>query len=176
MLSILKAIARNKFTRSLIISLMKKYSAFSASVQEFYVRSQLGHAGENLRLGRKIIVEHPENIYTGKNVLIHHCAYIYAYSKVTLEDGVYIGKGASLITPSHDFTKTGEKLERNVVSKPITICKDAVINSESIILGGVTVGEGAIVAAKSLVTSDVKPYTYVIGVPARSFFKRTVSE
>ena len=53
-----------------------------------------------------------------------------------------------------------------VNSKPIFIKKNAWIGMRSIILKGVTVGEGSIVAAGSVVTKDVPDYTLVAGNPA----------
>ena len=53
-----------------------------------------------------------------------------------------------------------------VISKPITICSKVWIGFDVTILKGVTIGEGAIVAAKSVVTKDVEPWTVVAGNPA----------
>lgn len=55
----------------------------------------------------------------------------------------------------------------DVNSKPIKICNDAWIGMNVIILKGVTVGEGAIVGAGSVVTKDVPAWTIVAGNPAR---------
>lgn len=55
----------------------------------------------------------------------------------------------------------------DVNSKPIQICNDAWIGMNTIILKGVTVGEGAIVGAGSVVTNDVPAWTVVAGNPAR---------
>lgn len=55
----------------------------------------------------------------------------------------------------------------DVNSKPIKICNDAWIGMSVIILKGVTVGEGAIVGAGSVVTRDVPAWTVVAGNPAR---------
>lgn len=55
----------------------------------------------------------------------------------------------------------------DVNSKPIKICNDAWIGMNVIILKGVTVGEGAIVGAGSVVTKDVPAWTVVAGNPAR---------
>lgn len=54
-----------------------------------------------------------------------------------------------------------------VNSKPIKICDDAWIGMNVIILKGVTIGEGAIVGAGSVVTKDVPAWTVVVGNPAR---------
>ena len=55
----------------------------------------------------------------------------------------------------------------NVQITPVVICDRSWIGARSIILKGVTIGEGAIVGAGSVVTSDVPPWTIVGGNPAR---------
>jgi len=52
-------------------------------------------------------------------------------------------------------------------AKPIRIGKNAWIGFDSIVLPGVTIGDGAIVGARSVVVEDVEPYTVVAGNPAR---------
>lgn len=54
-----------------------------------------------------------------------------------------------------------------VIRKPITIEDDAWIGFKSIVMKGVRIGKGAVVAANSLVLEDVPPWTLVAGVPAR---------
>ena len=55
----------------------------------------------------------------------------------------------------------------HVVSKPIKICSKAWIGMNCIILKGVTIGEGAVVGAGSVVSKDVEPWTVVAGNPAQ---------
>ncbi len=59
----------------------------------------------------------------------------------------------------HDWTESA--------MAPVRICRGAWIGARSIILKGVTIGEGAIIGAGSVVTSDVPPFTIVGGNPAR---------
>ena len=59
------------------------------------------------------------------------------------------------------------ELGGNSMFAPVIIKDNAWIGMSAIILKGVTVGEGAIVAAGSVVTKDVPPHTIVAGVPAR---------
>lgn len=54
----------------------------------------------------------------------------------------------------------------------ITVGNDVWIGYEAVILSGVTIGDGAIVGARSVVTKDVPPYTIVGGVPARPIRRR----
>jgi galactoside O-acetyltransferase len=63
-----------------------------------------------------------------------------------------------------------------VIRKPVKIEDKVWIGFNSIILKGVTVGEGAIVGAGSVVTKDVPPYTIVAGNPARIIRELTPEE
>ena len=58
----------------------------------------------------------------------------------------------------------------------IVIGNDVWIGYESVILAGVTIGDGAIIAARAVVTKDVPPYTIVGGVPAKPIRKRFPEE
>ena len=56
--------------------------------------------------------------------------------------------------------------------EPVKIGNDVWIGADAMILDGVTIGDGAIVAAKSLVNKDVEPYAIVGGIPAKLIKKR----
>ncbi len=68
--------------------------------------------------------------------------------------------------PWHQLTQAWEN------RGDISIGNDVWIGYEAVILSGVTIGDGAIIAARSVVTRDVPPYTIVGGVPARPIRKR----
>jgi galactoside O-acetyltransferase len=63
----------------------------------------------------------------------------------------------------------------NVRSAPILICDRVWIGFGATILKGVTIGEGAIIASRSVVTQDVEAYTVVAGNPARAVRKLETS-
>jgi acetyltransferase-like isoleucine patch superfamily enzyme len=84
------------------------------------------------------------------------------FERVTIGREAHIGPEV-LIRDSDSHT-TGEG---RTPTKPITIGDHVLIGTRAIILKGVTIGEGAVVAAGSIVTKDVEPYTMVAGNPAR---------
>jgi acetyltransferase-like isoleucine patch superfamily enzyme len=65
------------------------------------------------------------------------------------------------------MTAMAPKSERAVVEKRVRIEDDAFIALNSIVLPGVTIGEGAVVGAGSLVTKDIPPWKVAVGVPAK---------
>jgi virginiamycin A acetyltransferase len=62
----------------------------------------------------------------------------------------------------------GESWMRDVISKgPICIGNDVWIGARSVVVSGVTIGDGAVIGAGAVVTSDIPPYAIVAGAPAR---------
>jgi acetyltransferase-like isoleucine patch superfamily enzyme len=73
------------------------------------------------------------------------------------------------------FTPTYYKKSEEVnVVKPITIGNDVYIGYNVTVLGGVTIGDGSIVAACSLVNKDIPPYTVYGGIPAKFIKKKKI--
>lgn len=89
---------------------------------------------------------------------------------VTVEDEVFIGHGVMFINDKYPraTTEPGElQTEADWQCIPTLVKRGASIGSNATILGGVTVGERAIVGAGSVVTHDVSDGAIVAGVPAR---------
>ena len=98
----------------------------------------------------------------GENVFINHGLTCMSSGGVVIEDGVMIGPDAAILTANHDL-----KDIRILQFKTITIKKNAWIGARAIILPGVTIEEGAVVASGAVVTKDVAPKTVVGGNPAK---------
>ena len=89
---------------------------------------------------------------------------------ITLEDGVSIAGGVRLLCHQRDFTDyyVGvDYLSLGYTVKPIVLKRGCLVGMESFVMPGVTIGEGAIVGAGSLVTKDVPAWTIVMGRPAK---------
>jgi acetyltransferase-like isoleucine patch superfamily enzyme len=143
-----------------------------------------------------------EKVSLGNSFHIGMLSFVYASEKLKIGDDVYVGKFCSiqcngkigngvLIANNvgivgrrdHDFKKIGV-LVRNapwVGTSPdlaqdpknsIEICDDVWIGFGSVILSGITIGRGAIVAAGAVVINDVEPYAIVSGNPAQKIAMR----
>lgn len=108
----------------------------------------------------------------GRNCYIGYEVYIDLNNAdlIEIEDNVHIDERCHLLCHKRDLTDYfyGEDYSRLGYKKgKIHICKGCSIGTQSFIMPGVTIGEGAIVGAGSLVTKDVPPYSIVVGRPAK---------
>jgi acetyltransferase-like isoleucine patch superfamily enzyme len=132
--------------------------------------------------------------YCGKNVCFDAKSSFFSYKSISLGDYVFVGARAwmsssfgsmikigsyvmfgpnvTILTGDHEIERVGipmcfvkdKSLSR---SAGVHICDDVWIGANSTILKGVHIGEGAVVAAGSLVNKDVPRYSIVAGVPAK---------
>jgi len=91
-------------------------------------------------------------------------------SGVTIEDEVFVGHGVMFTNDRYPRATTPDGCVQGAEDWtliPTVVRRGASIGTHATILPGVTVGEGALVAAGAVVTHDVPPYAIVAGVPAR---------
>jgi acetyltransferase-like isoleucine patch superfamily enzyme len=94
---------------------------------------------------------------------------------VTIEDEVFVGHNVTFINDLFPRATTGGALqtEADWECRPTLVKKGASIGSSATLLCGITVGEGALIGAGSVVTKDVPPHAVVAGNPARVLRKTT---
>ena len=89
---------------------------------------------------------------------------------IVLEDGVSIAGGTRLLCHQRDFSDycVGDDYNKlGYTIKPIVLKKGCLVGMESFVMPGVTIGEGAIIGANSLVTKDIPAWTIATGAPAK---------
>jgi acetyltransferase-like isoleucine patch superfamily enzyme len=107
-----------------------------------------------------------KDIFVGDNVRIDsgHADLIY------IDDHAHIAGGTRLLCHQRDlkdYCVGDDYAKLGYVLKPIHLCKGSLVGMESFVMPGVTIGEGAIVGAGSLVTKDIPAWTVATGRPAK---------
>lgn len=119
---------------------------------------------DTFRLFPPFYTDFGKNIIIGKDVFINSGCHFQDQGGIEIGDGVLIGHSVVLATINHAIAPSEKR--KNYYA-PIKIGNNVWIGSNATVLPGVTIGEWAVVAAGSVVTKDVAPYTIVGGIPAK---------
>ncbi len=106
-----------------------------------------------------------DEIRVGHNVFVNQNCTFYDFGGLDIADDVMIGPNVSIITAGHPLEPSQRRAA--TIGKPIVIERNVWIAAGATIIGGVTVGENAVIAAGSVVTKDVPANTLAGGNPAR---------
>jgi len=137
---------------------------------------------DHFKIGNKFQINPDVKLFTsdgslevGDNVFINHNCFISAdRSKISIGDNCLLANNVSIWCSNHDFKNPDVPISmQKRIMKPVTIGKDVWCGSNSVILPGISIGSGSIVAAGSVVAKDVPPFSIVAGNPARVIKERS---
>lgn len=141
----------------------------SRTLRSLYLRSYLARFGRStgVQMGCRFL--NGRKIYLGdRNVINFDCLFDGRRYAIRTGHDVAIGPEATILTLGHD----PRSLDFDDMGGPVTIGNHVWIAYRAIILPGVTLGDGAVVGAGSIVSKDVAPYTIVAGSPAKVIGER----
>ena len=142
---------------------------------EAAIRELFGSARKDPSILPGFACDNGKNIHVGEEFLVNYNVTILDIAPVSIGDYVMIGPNTLITTVNYPISP--KKRRRHLgQAKPVVIGNDVWIGFEAVILAGVTIGDGAIIGARAVVTKDVPPYTIVGGVPARPIRKRFSDE
>lgn len=120
------------------------------------------------RLGRDVYLEtNGGRITMGRHVRINMGCVLVSYASICIGDDCLIGEYVSIRDANHGTAGDEPMRSQPHRFEPIVIGNNVWIGRGAVILRGVTVGDGAVIAANSVVTRDVAPGCVVAGAPAR---------
>lgn len=114
----------------------------------------------------------PKNVQIGEGTIIGDHAILDGRAKLIIGNHVAMASRVMIFNSQHDV----EAEDFKTVVKPVEINDYVFVGPRAIVLPGVKIGRGAVVAAGAVVTKDVEPMTVVGGVPAKPIRKRGVKE
>ena len=137
----------------------------------------LKKCGKGLRLGLRVKMQRPGSITIGHNVEINYGVWAAASNRengdITIGNNVLIGPYTILHSGNHNFKDPNILIKNQGYAFGNIIIEDDVwIAARCTILSGVHIGEGSVIAAGSVITKDIPPYSVVAGVPGKIISKR----
>jgi len=157
--------------------------------------------GDDVRVSKTAEIIRPELIELGNHISIDMCVYMStsailgdyihiaphvciiggANAVLIMEDFTGISAGCKIICASDDF-REGHLCPfvpiqyRHVINKPVKLKRFACVGVNSVVMAGVTMAEGSVLGANSLLTHDTEPWTIYVGSPAVAVKKLRNSE
>jgi len=113
------------------------------------------------------------HIEIGENSLLNISVTLLGHGSITLGSDVLVGPQTTIVAANHTYEDPDTRIvQQEITREGIEIRDDVWIGANCTVLDGVTIGEGAVVAAGSVVTDSVPPYTVVAGAPAEVVSER----
>jgi maltose O-acetyltransferase len=121
------------------------------------------------RIYSNVFIKFPKHVSIGQNSFINYGCVLWAApnSKIVIGNDVILGPRVTLISSNHGLDKKHLIRLNPWMDEDIIVGNDVWLGANSTILAGVTIGDGAVVAAHAVVTGNVDARTIVGGVPAR---------
>jgi len=151
------------------------YSMGSKKIRRFFCKRMFANMGENVNIEHGVFFASGRDISIGNNSGIGiNCR---VAGPLEIGDDVMIAPNVSIFTQNHETENIHRPMRlQTAPKKKVTIGNDVWIGANAILLPGVTVGNGAIVAAGAVVTKDVPDFAVVGGNPAKVIKIRTQKE
>lgn len=117
----------------------------------------------------------PRNVVLGRETRLQPGCIVWASPRSTIRIGDYsgLGPGTQVYSSNHRFEPGVPYYRQAWNEADVVIGRDVWVGGRCVILPGVTIGDGSVVAAGSVVTRDVPPGSVVAGAPARVLRRRT---
>ncbi|BAV04293.1 colanic acid biosynthesis acetyltransferase WcaF [Filimonas lacunae] len=128
--------------------------------------------GKGVHVYPKVTIWAPWNLELDDECGIANGVELYSQGKIFLGKRAIISQGSNICTGSHDYTKKGHPL----YTQPIHIGNMAWIAAEVFIHPGITIGDGAVIGARSVVTKDMPAWMVCAGHPCKPLKERVITD
>lgn len=134
--------------------------------REEMLRGLLGKTGKNFLIEQPFLCDYGYNIGIGENFYANVNCVILDEAAVTFGDNVFIGPNCAFYTAAHPLD-AGQRRLGLEFARPISVGSDVWIGGNVVVLPGVTIGDGCIIGAGSVVTRDIPAGFLAFGNPCR---------
>ncbi|WP_299004357.1 WcaF family extracellular polysaccharide biosynthesis acetyltransferase [uncultured Caulobacter sp.] len=136
---------------------------FMYSWRSWLLRRFGARIGKNVLVRPTVRVTYPWKLSIGDNAWVGDFAELYSLGEIYIGPDAVVSQYCYLCTGSHDMTSPAF----DIFAKPIKIESEAWVAAGVFVHPGVTIGQGSVVAARSIVRHDTEPYGVYVGEPLR---------
>lgn len=136
----------------------------------FMLRCFGAKVGKGVHVYPGVKIWAPWNLVLKDECGIASGAALYSQGQITVGYRAIVSQGTYVCTGTHDYTKWGHPL----YTLPIAIGDQAWVAADCFIHPGVTIGAGAVIGARSVVTKDMPPWTVCAGHPCKALKERVM--
>ena len=126
--------------------------------------------GKNARISPSVLVWAPWNLTVGDESAVSHHVDCYCVDKLVIGNQVTVSQYAMICTASHDISTP----DMTLISSPVILEDQCWICARTFISPGITVKQGAVAGAMSVITRDIEAWTVHAGNPARMISRRQI--
>lgn len=142
------------------------------SMKRLMLKGIFKHVGINVNIRPNIKFARGCNISVGDNSGIGDGCFLQDIGEITIGRNVLMAPEAMVLTANHHIKRDELIMNQGIEVGNVSIGDDVWIGIRAIILPGVSIGDGAVIAAGAVVTRDVEPYAIVAGMPAKKIGER----
>lgn len=134
----------------------------------FILRCFGAKVGKGVHVYPGVKIWAPWNLELADGVALANESIIYCQGKITIGYYAVVSQGVNLCAGTHDYTKQWFPL----ITKPIHIGENVWIAAEAFVHPGISIGNGCVIGARSVVTKDMPEWTVCAGHPCKPIKKR----
>lgn len=140
----------------------------SVAFRYILLKTMVKSIGDNVYVGKYVVIKNHSNISIGSNVSIHDFTYIDGAGGLDIGNNVSIAHNCSILTTNHQWNDNTKPIKYNKEEhKKVIINNDVWLGCGVRILAGVEINKRSVVAAGAVVNKNVVSNTVIGGVPAK---------
>ncbi len=139
------------------------------------LKQWLPNSGKHVYIEPPFYCDYGYNIKTGNKVFFNFNCVVLDVASVSIGNNVFFGPAVQIYTVNHPLD-AAERRTLQEQALPVTIADDVWIGGSAVILPGVSIGAGTVIAAGSVVTKDIPPGVVAGGNPCRVLKNVTAQE
>lgn len=162
-----------KLRRKIFVFFRRKKGKTGIVIRYVLLKSIIPSIGDNVAVYEDVYIKNIDKLTIGRNVSIHPMSYLDAAGGIEIGNDVSIAHGVTVMSSSHEYMGDDVPIKYQRINlKKTTIGNNVWIGAKATILFGVTIGDGCVIGANSLVNKDIPAKTVAGGIPAKKIKER----